>query len=611
MSAAQTDLRPPSGGPLVELPLIADPIQAQLAQERERLRMEAGLAGGLKKHFKRPVERAFTKAQRANTTVLFGGLTVRHDNLLMYAMRGLGYKVELMPVARKVDFQAGKEYGNNGQCNPTYFTVGNLVNVLKDMRDNKGIPTERILNDYVFFTAGTCGPCRFGMYEAEYRLALQNSGFDGFRVLLFDQSSGIGQESAIDINLSFLLALLNGLFLGDLMNEVAYHIRPYEVVPGSTNAVFEECLHIMQQTLESKNGEKIKGGFLTRMLSKIVPGLTGPDDVAKLLDQFRGDTYHAALRKCRDLINERVEVDYTKPKPIVKVTGEFWAQTTEGEGNFKMFQFLEGEGAQVLVEPIGTWVNYLLHFEVQYCKDRKGLNAKEAPPAKWDIKGRLRRAWRYRSTLTMLSVAEKLFIREFERLRNAFGGTAHKLVDQNELEAVAHKYYHTRAEGGEGHMEVAKAIYYASHHLTHMVLSLKPFGCMPSTQSDGAQAAVVSHYPDLIYLPIETSGEGDINAYSRVQMALGEAKVKCKQEFAQCVGRTGYSLEQIQAFVAEHRELRKPIQQIPHHEGVVGQAANFVLHVAKLMKAAGVETNAALVEESTVTEPVKEVLASV
>ena len=45
-----------------------------------------------------------------------------------------------------------------------------------------------------------------------------------------------------------------------------------------------------------------------------------------------------------------------------------------------------------------------------------------------------------------------------------------------------------------------------------MVLSLKPFGCMPSTQSDGAQSAVVSNYKEMIYLPVETSGEGEINA---------------------------------------------------------------------------------------------------
>ena len=53
------------------------------------------------------------------------------------------------------------------------------------------------------------------------------------------------------------------------------------------------------------------------------------------------------------------------------------------------------------------------------------------------------------------------------------------------------------------------------------VLSIGPFGCMPSTQSDGAQSAVVAHYKDMIDLPIETSGEGEVNAHSRVQMALG------------------------------------------------------------------------------------------
>jgi len=33
------------------------------------------------------------------------------------------------------------------------------------------------------------------MYEAEYRFALKNAGFDGFRVLLFKDSDGIKAES--------------------------------------------------------------------------------------------------------------------------------------------------------------------------------------------------------------------------------------------------------------------------------------------------------------------------------------------------------------------------------------------------------------------------------
>jgi hypothetical protein len=68
---------------------------------------------------------------------------------------------------------------------------------------------------------------------------------------------------------------------------------------------------------------------------------------------------------------------------------------------------------------------------------------------------------------------------------------------------------------------------------------------MPSTQSDGAQSAVVSNYKDMIYLPVETSGEGEINAHSRVQMALGEAKNKAKKEFAEALEKTGLTLDRV------------------------------------------------------------------
>jgi hypothetical protein len=68
-------------------------------------------------------------------------------------------------------------------------------------------------------------------------------------------------------------------------------------------------------------------------------------------------------------------------------------------------------------------------------------------------------------------------------------------------------------------------------------------------------------------------------------MALGEAKVKCKGEFKQTIADTGYTIEQIREYVATHRELRRPLQHVPHAKGVIGRAATFCLHVGKLMDA--------------------------
>jgi predicted nucleotide-binding protein (sugar kinase/HSP70/actin superfamily) len=577
----QPKATPPAG--LVQIgSTVEEIIQQRLAEERARLEREAGLPKKELHHFKKPTEKPFTKEQRGQTTLLFGGLTWKHEKLVHGALEGLGYRAEAVPTPNVRAFQTGKEYGNNGQCNPTYFTVGNLVQYLQTLEE-QGLTKQEILDRYVFFTAGACGPCRFGMYEAEYRLALRNAGFDGFRVLLFQQSGGLSQsdaEAGLEMNIDFFLGILNALNCGDVMNEVAYALRPYEMNAGETDTVLDGTMDYLHEVFRKKRPWKLEGG-----LSKYLGGFSDTAEyIGKFVHQLKGDDYVPALERCRDQFNG-VDIDRLRVKPIVKITGEFWAQTTEGDGNFNMFNFLQREGAQVLVEPIGTWIMYMIHQVVQKYKDFKGLEEGAVMPPLWKVGTRAKIEIDYRQRLAKLKLAEVIFKSEYHKIVDALGGIAHHLADQYELQRLGHPFYNSRAGGGEGHLEVAKNIYYSNKDLAHMVLSLKPFGCMPSTQSDGAQSAVVSNYKDMIYLPIETSGEGEINAHSRVQMALGEAKNKCKKEFAECLERSGLTLDQCKAFVEAHPETKRPMYEVPHSKGVVGQAANFVLHIAERMKA--------------------------
>ena len=85
------------------------------------------------RHFHRPVERPFTEDQRGDTTVLLGGLSPRHDALVEAAVQALGYRCKALPNTSLDAYQRAKAYGNSGQCNPTYFTVGNLVKYLQDL----------------------------------------------------------------------------------------------------------------------------------------------------------------------------------------------------------------------------------------------------------------------------------------------------------------------------------------------------------------------------------------------------------------------------------------------------------------------------------------------
>jgi predicted nucleotide-binding protein (sugar kinase/HSP70/actin superfamily) len=560
-------------------------IQKRLQEEKARLEREMGIEEKTVHQFHKPIEHPFTRSQRPYTTVLYGGLTWKHEHLVHGALEGLGYKVEYIPTADKAAFQLGKEYGNNGQCNPTYFTVGNLVQYLQKL-ESKGLSKQDIIDKYIFVTAGACGPCRFGMYEAEYRLALRNSGFDGFRVILFQQTGGLNQAdegAGLEMNMDFFFGMLNGMNMGDLISDVVYQIRPYEINKGETDRVLGESMDYLHEILKKHKPFKVEGK-MGEFLKKFPKVVYSTEYIGKFLTQIYGDEYTAALKEVGDRFNS-IEVDRTRIKPIVKITGEFWAQTTEGDGNFNMFVFLEREGAQVLVEPIGTWIMYMIHQAKQAINDKKGLpkNGHDVP-GWWRLDQALSKYTDHQKKMGMLTAAEVIFRREWNRMRESLGDLPHDLTDQYELQRLGHPFYNSRAGGGEGHLEVAKNIYYSNKDLAHMVLSLKPFGCMPSTQSDGAQSAVVNLYKDMIYIPIETSGEGDVNAHSRVQMALGEAKVKAKNEFQDALSKTGYTLDEIKAYVDANPELKQPFHHIPHYKGMIGVGARFIRHVGERMR---------------------------
>ncbi len=585
-SASET---PRTGQPVTPLlktrAQIEDEIARRVEAERARLAAEAGVARTPVTHFHRPVERTFTAAERDQVTILFGGLTTNHERLIESVFRAAGYKCEVLPTPDVASFQLGKEYGNNGQCNPTYFTVGHLIKFLQGL-EKQGVPRQDIINNYVFFTAGSCGPCRFGMYEAEYRLAIENAGFSGFRVLLFQQNDGIKAatgEPGLKFTVDFGMGAFTALNFGDIVNDIGYQIRPFEVKPGETDQVVTESMDYLTDRVQNREQFEILERAPTWMVNRWGKNRVFKDifnTLGKIRDHLYGPQTQDALRTVRDRIGQ-IEVDRLRVKPIVKVTGEFWAQTTEGDGNFHMFRFLEREGAQVIVEPIGTWIMYMLWLAKAKYQNRRALNF---PPPKGFAPGtRMKQALKYHQKLAGFKFGNWFWNRQYARIGEKLGGIAHHLVDLDELAVLANPYYNQFARGGEGHMEVAKNIYYTVNKKCHMVLSLKPFGCMPSTQSDGVQSAVMNHFKDMIYLPIETSGEGEINAHSRVQMALGEAKAKAKTEFAQVLESTGKNLENIRAYVADHPELRHPFYPVPHRKGVTGTAATFVLHVSDLM----------------------------
>ncbi len=402
--------------------------------------------------------------------IIFGGLPAVHQKAIKGAMEFLGYNAIPLPEPDNEALKIGKEYCNRGQCNPTYYTTGNLIKFLREQDKRE---------DYVILTVGSCGPCRFGMYEMEYRKALREAGFD-VPVITFNQSEALNNEfenHGIKINRDFIVSLIKSIVAGDLVNDIYYKIKPYEVVPGSADKWREDAGDILYEFMR------------------------------------KGRDFEEALREIYRNLSE-IEVNFLQPKPKVKIMGEFFAQTTEGDGNYRLAQWLIEEGAEPIVEPVTTWIDYLLWEKERNIRERL-------------FKSRLK----FLKEVMIVKIFTYYVRYLYNKGRKILGNIPSPLKDQKLMEKYAKDYYNPGLTGGEGHMEVGKHIYMIKHKKAHMVISVKPFGCMPSTQSDGVQAKVIEDLGDTIFISVETSGDAEANFKSRIMMKLYEAKMKALEEY--------------------------------------------------------------------------------
>ena len=102
---------------------------------------------------------------------------------------------------------------------------------------------------------------------------------------------------------------------------------------------------------------------------------------------------------------DAIEVDRLRVKPRVKITGEFWLQTHEGDGNYDIKRWLEREGAEVIPPPVAVWLDYLNALEMTKLEDRVAAGDASA-----------------RRKLRLLKVARRVFRWNYDRMRRALGG---------------------------------------------------------------------------------------------------------------------------------------------------------------------------------------------
>jgi predicted nucleotide-binding protein (sugar kinase/HSP70/actin superfamily) len=426
------------------------------------------------------------KRDKKNTTVLFSYVERWKSFFFGAFLARKGYRHVDLGDHVKEDLTWGKEYGNRMECNPMYFTSGALIRNLMKLHEETGLSKREIVEQYVFLGGGgQCGPCRYGMYPHEYLKVVNEAGFEGFRILIFSSDindAGLPPKSAIKFNLEFRINMLIAIVLGDLMHVTECALRPYAEDGEQVTAVIQQAEQMLY------------GAFRSRLFLLKIP---------RVLRQV-GRMFAAVPRRELDL-------------PLIFITGEFFANLAHNDGNYHLRRFISEEGCEVIP---GLMTQRILYDN--WRREQEALRgiefaADEQELAKWRLSLKKQR----RSTKIIKWFARK-YIEAIDL--ESYGGHMH-VLDLDQMARLAADFYHPHIFGGEGNLEIAEAIHFAD--VVDGFISVKPFGCMPSSGvSDGVQTKIMSLYPNLNFLSIETSGDNDVSILSRVSMLLFQAKQK-------------------------------------------------------------------------------------
>ena len=172
----------------------------------------------------------FSKEMRETHTILAPQLSPIHFQFIASVMQGEGYDLAVLPDVDAETIEIGLKYVNNDLCYPAIITIGQLVQALTSGKYD--------LERTALVMSQTGGVCRATNYISCLRKAVIDAGFGHIPILSFNME-GFGNNPGFKISGRMLRRIAYGGVYGDLLQRLTCRARPYELNPGSVDALGE------------------------------------------------------------------------------------------------------------------------------------------------------------------------------------------------------------------------------------------------------------------------------------------------------------------------------------------------------------------------------------
>ncbi|MCC8136488.1 MAG: acyl-CoA dehydratase activase [Clostridiales bacterium] len=415
----------------------------------------ACMAGNFQGKLSEPSPAKFRRDDRKRRTILVPNISKEVSVLLSAIMEKENYTVKTLPIGGPEQIALGKKYVHNDICFPCQMVIGELISELQ--RGN--YRQDEVAVAMVKFQCD----CRMSHYAGLLRKGLDRAGFTEVPIVTTDANDTKDMHPGVMIlGISAVWEAVWTFMMLDMLTDICRKIRPYELHPGETDEVYNDCVN--------------------QLAAGIRKGVKNARGVFEI---------------CIDRMG-KIPYDRSHLKPKVFVTGELLVTYHPGS-NFNIERYLEANGMETAFPRITDQL-------------RKDFRATEC-----EIKD-------YHASIPPYpQLVEGLFDYVQKQLEKV--AVRHQLYEcakkPKELYQEVSSIIPETLSCGEGWLMAAEIAHNAKEGVKSFII-LQPFGCLPNhVCGRGVIKRLKEEYPDISILPLDLDPDTSYaNVENRLQMLI-------------------------------------------------------------------------------------------
>ncbi len=371
------------------------------------------------------------------------------------AARSIGIPSEVLPKQTDEDIELGRKYTSSKECFPMICTTGSF---LKKLMEPGGDPSKMS-----FFMPDHNGPCRFGQYNQFQRILFDRLGYRDAELVTPSNDTSYA-DLAGDKSQKFRINAWKGFVSFDYIRKLYREIRPYELNPGETEAVYQAAIKKVEKCIENNS----------RGLRGVLVGIA---------NEFMA-----------------IKADRSRRRPVVAVLGEIYMRDNAG-CNGNIANRLEALGAEVVIGPFSEWITYSTH---RYGRDSKWKNDRRGL-----IKSKIQ------------GIGQEVIVDYLLRGISKYTDTT-KDVSLHEILKLSNRYV-SEFYDGDPPIAMGSSAALAERGVSG-IAAILPFTCMPGTLVASVSDSFRKDHNNIPFLNIPYDGQDTVSLETRLQAFMFQVK---------------------------------------------------------------------------------------